>query len=99
MRALLVAGALALSSLAAAEPLPERPATAAPAAGAPVEQRQAWCQQYAAWFVSHTPPVQGEAPDARATHRFEVELNSCTLDPQAYERQTLAQVTTTTEAT
>lgn len=99
MRALLLASAITLSSVAMAEPLPERPDTPAPAASAPIQQRQAWCQQYAAWFVSHTPPAQGDAPDARATHRFEVELNSCTLNPQAYERQTVAEVNTTTEST
>jgi len=98
MRALILAGVIAISSAAFAQPLPERPDTAAPNAAAPVELRQAWCQQYAAWFVSHTPEAQ-TAPDARATHRFEVELNSCTLDPQAYERQTLAEVTRTTEPT
>jgi hypothetical protein len=98
MRALILASVLALASAARAQPLPERPDTPAPAASAPIEQRQAWCQQYAAWFVAHTP--QGDqAPDARATHRFEVELNSCTLDPQAYERQTIAEAARTTEAT
>lgn len=98
MRAVLIASVLASSSAALAQPLPERPDTAAPAAAAPIEQRQAWCQQYAAWFVSHTPEAD-QAPDARATHRYEVEMNSCTLDPQAYERQTIAEVARTTETT
>jgi hypothetical protein len=98
MRSLIIAGALAFASIAGAQPLPERPDTAAPAATAPVEQRQAWCQQYAAWFVSHTPEAD-QAPDARATHRYEVEMNSCTLDPQAYERQTIAELARTTETT
>lgn len=98
MRALILASALLSTSAAIAQPLPERPDTPAPAASAPVEQRQNWCQQYAAWFVSHTPEA-GQAPDARATHRFEVELNSCTLDPQGYERETLAEAARTTEAT
>jgi hypothetical protein len=26
--------------------------------------------------------------DVRQTHRLEIELNSCTIDPQGYERQT-----------
>jgi hypothetical protein len=98
MRALFLAGALGLASAAIAQPLPDRPDTPAPAASAPVEQRQAWCGQYAAWFVSHTPEA-GAAQGARATHRVEVEMNSCTPDPQAYERQTLAELTRTTEST
>jgi hypothetical protein len=98
MRALILASLLGFASAAIAQPLPERPDTPAPAASAPVEQRQAWCGQYAAWFVSHTPDA-GEAPDARATHRVEVEMNSCTPDPQAYERQTIAELARTTEVT
>ena len=98
MRALVLASVMARASAAMAQPLPERPDTPAPAASAPIEQRQIWCQQYAAWVVSHTPST-GQAPEARPTHRLEVELNSCTPDPQAYERQTIAELARATEMT
>ncbi len=98
MRALALISALVVTTSAFAEPLPDRPDIAAPTASAPAMERQAWCQQYAAWFVAHTQDPS-PAPDQRATHRFEVELNSCTLDPQAYQRQTMSEIVHTTEST
>ena len=88
---LFVALSALCASAALAQPAPERPAIAAPAAGAPIETRQAWCTDYAAWFIAHTPDP-APAAGTRATQRFETELNSCVLDPQTYERQTLAEV-------
>jgi hypothetical protein len=38
--------------------------------------------------------TSAEAPapaEARPTQRLEVELNSCTIDPQGYERETRAE--------
>ncbi len=99
MRALLLAATITLTAPSAfAQPAPERPVTAAPAATAPIETRQAWCTDYAAWFVSHTPDPS-PAAGARSTQRFETERNSCVLDPQTYERQTIAELARTTQTT
>jgi hypothetical protein len=99
MRTLLIA---ALTTLvvcpALAEPTPQRPVTPAPAANASAEARNAWCTDYAAWFVAHTPDP-APAPEARATQRFETERNSCLGDPQAYERQTIAEMARITQST
>lgn len=99
MRALFLAAAMTLTApLAFAQPAPERPVSPAPAATAPIEARQAWCTDYAAWFVSHTPDPS-PAAGTRATQRFETERNSCVLDPQTYERQTIAELAHTTQTT
>jgi hypothetical protein len=91
MRALLIAAALAFAQPATAQQGETRPESPAPAATASVEQREAWCQRYAAWFVARSPDAAAPA-DARATHRLETELNSCMLNPPEYERQTLAEL-------
>ncbi|MGD9979368.1 MAG: hypothetical protein AB7H66_04245 [Hyphomonadaceae bacterium] len=64
------------------------PATAAPSAAAPIDRRVAWCEEYATWLVAMTQTGDPTPADVRQTHRLEVELNSCTIDPQGYERQT-----------
>jgi hypothetical protein len=70
----------------------QRPVEATPAATASFEQRESWCQKYAAWFVAQTP-VEGARPtDQRPTQRVETEINSCKLDPRQYERETLAEL-------
>jgi hypothetical protein len=66
------------------------PTTAPPNATAPIGDRSEWCEAYATWLVAmedaaRTAPMPS---DVRATHRLEVELNSCTIDPQGYERET-----------
>lgn len=68
------------------------PANEAPAATAPVEQRANWCDKYATWLVAMTPAPRGAAPaDVRASQHLEVEMNSCKIDPQQYERETRAE--------
>lgn len=92
MRILIVFLALALSVPTALAQTPaERPETRAPAASASFEARETWCQRYAAWYVQHTPATAAPS-DVSPTHRFEVEFNSCKLDPQQYERDTLAEI-------
>lgn len=93
MRVLLLAAALALiTPLAIAQQITERPSAPAPTASAPFEQREVWCQKYAAWFVERSPSETPTPADVRASHRLEIELQSCKLDPREYERQTLAEL-------
>lgn len=80
------------STAALAQVDDKRPAEPAPIAAAPFEAREAWCQDYVAWFVGETPVARPAPADVRPTHRLEVELNSCKLDPREYERQTLAEL-------
>jgi hypothetical protein len=92
MRTLLFIAALCIAAPALAQTPPEPPAQAPPAATAPIEQREDWCQTYAAWFVA-SMPAEGETPaDVRETQRIETELNSCKLDPPEYRRQTTAEL-------
>jgi hypothetical protein len=86
---LLIASA---STAALAQSDDKRPATPAPMAAAPFEAREAWCQDYVVWFIGETPAARPAPADMRPTHRLEVELNSCKLDPQEYERETLAEI-------
>lgn len=70
-----------------------RPTDPAPPATAPYEKRAAWSERYVSWFLAQTPrPVGAMPPDVDATHRYEVEFNSCVLDPQDYERDTRIEV-------
>jgi hypothetical protein len=84
---------LASSSAAFAQQIEaKRPEAPAPAATAAFETREAWCQEYTAWFVGETPAARPAPADVRPNHRLEVEFNSCKLDPQGYERDTLAEL-------
>lgn len=57
-----------------------------PSADAPYDERAAWSELYVAWVIAQEPQ-EGPSPiDVRATHRYEVEFNSCVADPQAYVR-------------
>lgn len=69
-----------------------RPASSAPSADAPYDVRAAWSQDYVAWFIAQTPQDGALPPDVRATHRFEIEFETCVNDPQTYERQTLGEL-------
>ncbi len=81
-----------VSTAAFAQADDKRPAAPAPGAAAAFEAREAWCQDYVAWFIGETPAARPAPADVRPTHRLEVELNSCKLDPQEYERDTLAEI-------
>lgn len=103
MRTYLIAAALIISTPTAfaqqvAQVAPEHPAVAAPAASASFEQRDDWCRQYAAWFIARLPAAPTQAADPRPTQRVETELNSCKLDPQQYEQQTMAELEASAEA-
>lgn len=83
---------LASVQAAAAQEVVAPPAAPAPAATAPFDERAQWCDAYASWLVAMTESVQRSAPaDVRPTHRIEVEINACKLDPQDYERDTRAE--------
>jgi len=69
-----------------------RPVASAPAADAPYDVRAAWSTNYVAWFVTQMPQQGALPPDVRNTHRFEIEFDACVSDPQAYERETLAEL-------
>lgn len=91
MRALFIALIVLLASASAfAQQAPmARPEAPPPTATAAFEQRATWCEKYTAWLVASTPQAQLPG-DVRASHAFEVEFNSCKLDPQEYETDTRA---------
>lgn len=66
------------------------PTTPPPSAAAPIGDRSDWCEGYATWLVAMEDATGSTTTpsDVRPTHRLEVELNSCTIDPQGYERET-----------
>lgn len=78
------------------EPFP-RPGHSPPPATAAFEQRNDWCQSYAAWFVSQVPEAGLLPPDVRPTHRIETEVQFCQLDPCQYELLTTEELTGTTQ--
>ncbi|HRK64738.1 MAG TPA: hypothetical protein PLN53_10115 [Terricaulis sp.] len=80
---------LASAPLAEAQ---ERPQMPAPQATAPFDEREAWCRDFTAWFVTRMPEETPRPRDVRPTQRMETELNYCKIDPRAYERQTLAEL-------
>lgn len=64
----------------------ELPPSNPPSATAPYDVRAVWSDLYVRWVIAETPQDGASPPDARATHRYEVEFNSCVADPQAYMR-------------
>lgn len=83
---------LGLASIAQAQEVVAPPSQPAPAAVAPLDERAVWCDAYATWLVEMAPAITSPAPpDVRDTHQLEVELNSCKIDPQRYERETRAE--------
>lgn len=79
---------LPLGNGASARPLPHRPIDPAPPRTAPYETRAAWTELYVAWYLAHTPLISSLPADVDRMHAYEVEFNSCVLDPQEYERDT-----------
>jgi hypothetical protein len=95
MRTLILATFLlaSVATTAMSQTPPSRPAMPAPAATAPFEARETWCQGYAAWYVSRVPStLTNPSADVRSTQRIENEINYCKIDPKEYERQTLAEL-------
>jgi hypothetical protein len=91
---ILAAILLSSASAAAAQNVVAPPATPAPAANAPLDERAQWCDEYATWLIQITDATstpQAAPADVRPTQRLEVELNACKLDPQDYERDTRAE--------
>jgi hypothetical protein len=65
------------------------PSDPPPPRTAPYEERAAWSERYVAWYLAQAPRLDGARPsDVEPTHRYEVEFNSCVLDPQEYARDT-----------
>jgi hypothetical protein len=64
-----------------------KPHQGAPAADAPFDQRESWCDAYVSSLVTASPEIS-LPEDVRAAHHFVVEFNACKLDPQLYGRQT-----------
>jgi|CXWL01.1.fsa_nt_gi hypothetical protein len=94
MRSHIIAAILLISApIAVAQTrAPERPLNAPPAASANFEQRDTWCQRYAAWYVSRVPDAAPLPSDVRPTHRLETEVQYCQRDPREYERLTIAEL-------
>lgn len=59
---------------------------APPTAAAPYEERAEWSARYVSWLMDRTAQEGALPPDVRDTHLYEVEFNSCVIDPQAYVR-------------
>jgi len=93
MRHLIIAAAILVTpSLAFAQSADvARPDGPAPAATAAFEQRETWCEKYTTWLITNTPAPTPRPADVRASQHFEVEFNSCKLDPQTYESDTRAE--------
>jgi hypothetical protein len=69
-----------------------RPSDPAPPAYASYEERANWSERYVSWFLTQSRP-QGAMPiDIDPSHRYQVEFNSCVLDPQAYEHDTQSEL-------
>lgn len=93
MRTHIIAAFLLASAPAVwAQELIAPPQEAAPTATAPFDERAEWCNDYASWLVAMTLSTERSAPnDVRESQHLEVELNSCKIDPQEYERATRAE--------
>ena len=90
MRTAILTAAVLVAPSASAQEATMKPSTPPPSASASFEQREAWCENYATWFVASTPTAaSAQAPaDVRQSHEFEVEFSSCKIDPQQYEHDT-----------
>jgi hypothetical protein len=82
--------AIVVTSTAFANPHTQRPTAPPPTASAQFDVREAWCEQYVDWLLSHEPKP-ALPTDVRPTHLFEIEFNSCKPNPQQYERETRQQ--------
>jgi hypothetical protein len=70
-----------------------------PAATDSIEQRREFAMSYVAWFLSQQSVSATSAPpDIRATHRWEIEFNSCVLDPVRYVADTRYELSLTDRA-
>ena len=68
------------------------PTARPPARTASCSKRTQWSEQYVNWVLDRLLR-QGALPtDVHSTHDYEVEFNSCVLDPPTYETQTQAEL-------
>lgn len=73
-----------------------RPFESAPSRSASYFDRADWSARYVSWYLQQID-IEGQArADVAATHLYEVEYNSCLLDPQLYERQTQEELSSQT---
>lgn len=63
-----------------------------PSAAADYADRAAWSERYVAWFISQTGGYGRPPADVRLTHRYEIEFQSCLLDPPRYLEMTRAEL-------
>lgn len=70
----------------------QRPIEAAPTATAPIEERDDWCRRYAAHVAEQASHPTARPSDVRPTHLVETEINYCKMDPQEYQRETVAEL-------
>lgn len=84
---------MACAPAALAQEVIAPPAEEAPMASAPIEERATWCDKYATWLVAITSDGRAMAvpSDVRQSQHLEVEMNSCKINPQLYERETRAE--------
>ena len=73
-----------------------RPFESAPCKTAPYEERADWSARYVSWYLQRVDADGPARADVSATHIYEVEFNSCVLDPQLYEQQTQRELTAET---
>lgn len=82
---------LTCAPVALAQEVIAPPVEPAPTAAAPLDERAAWCDAYATWLVEMSAEARGAPADVSDAQHLQVELNSCKLDPQDYERETRAE--------
>lgn len=65
-----------------------RPFESAPSKSASYFDRADWSTRYVSWYLGQIEADDPSPADVRSTHLYQVEFNSCLLDPQLYEQQT-----------
>ena len=65
-----------------------RPFESAPSRSASYFDRADWSARYVSWFLQQIDVDGPVRADVSATHLYQIEFNSCLLDPQLYEQQT-----------
>ena len=65
-----------------------RPFESPPSKSASYFDRADWSARYVSWYLQQIDVEGLERADINATHLYQVEFNSCLLDPQLYEQQT-----------
>lgn len=67
---------------------PGRPIAYAPPKSAPYEERAEWSERYVRWYLGQVETSGALPKDVMPTHLYQVEFQSCVMDPELYEQQT-----------